>query len=165
MFSFTRNASSSFIGRMSPAHVQLLKAALLDGDAAIAAYREWRQDLDFYSLSYGQQRILPLLQRNLTRLGVADPLTNRFRGNPSLFLGPEPEGDDIRRAGVRRPGPSRRAIYRAQGGRARRLLLSRSQSSPDDRCRRSRTRGTAGRCRRDLGEGQTYFRNTRRQTN
>ncbi len=85
MFSFTRNASSSFIGRMSPAHVQLLKAALLDGDAAIAAYREWRQDLDFYSLSYGQQRILPLLQRNLTRLGVADPLTNRFRGIRRYF--------------------------------------------------------------------------------
>ena len=85
MFSLVKNASSSFIQRMSPAHVQLLKAALLDGDAAIVAYREWRQKLDFLSLSYGQQRLLPLLQRNLTRLGVSDPLMNRFRGIRRYF--------------------------------------------------------------------------------
>ena len=34
---------------------------------------------------YGQQRLLPLLQRNLTCLGIEDPLIDRFRGLRRYF--------------------------------------------------------------------------------
>src|SRR4029077_20955236 len=71
--------------RISPSNLLLLKAALLDGDAAIAACRAWRPTLDFETISYGQQRLLPLLQHNLTRFGIDDPLLERFRGIRRYF--------------------------------------------------------------------------------
>ena len=71
--------------RISPSNLLLLKAALLDEDAAIAAYRAWRPTLDFETISYGQQRLLPLLQSNLTRFGIEDPLADRFRGIRRYF--------------------------------------------------------------------------------
>ena len=76
----------SFVQRISPANLLLLKAALLDEDAAIAAYRAWRPTLDFATISLGQQRLLPLLQRNLMRFGIEDPLIDRFREIRRYFL-------------------------------------------------------------------------------
>ena len=76
----------SFVQRISPANLLLLKAALLDEDAAIAAYRAWRPTLDFATISLGQQRLLPLLQRNLIRFGIEDPLIDRFREIRRYFL-------------------------------------------------------------------------------
>jgi len=73
------------VQRISPSNLLLLKAALLDGDAAIAAYRAWRPTLDLETISDGQQRLLPLLQSNLTRLGIEDPLADRFRGIRRYF--------------------------------------------------------------------------------
>src|SRR5262249_51154231 len=66
--------------RMSKSHICLLRAALLDGDAAVRAYRVWRSTVDLATISSGEQRLLPLVHRNVTRLGVADPLFERFRG-------------------------------------------------------------------------------------
>ena len=66
--------------RMSRSNICLLRAALLDGDAAVRAYRVWRSTLDLATISYGEQRLLPLVHRNITRLGVTDPLIERFRG-------------------------------------------------------------------------------------
>ena len=80
-----RSRSRSFVQRISPSHLLLLKAALLDGDAAMAAYRAWRPTLDLETISYGQQRLLPLLQSNLTRFGIKDPLADRFRGIRRYF--------------------------------------------------------------------------------
>src|ERR1700720_1790425 len=77
--------SLSFVQRLSRSDLFLLKAALFDGNAALAAYREWRPTLDFANITYGQQRLLPLLQRNLTRLGIEDPLSDRFRGIRRYF--------------------------------------------------------------------------------
>ena len=65
---------------MKHTNVLLLKAALLDGDSALAAYSAWRATLDLNTISMGEQRLIPLLHRNLMRLGVSDPLSNRFRG-------------------------------------------------------------------------------------
>ena len=70
----------SFAQRLSSSNLLLLRAALLDGDIAIAAYRAWRPTIDLDTLGNGQNRLLPLLQRNLTRLGIDDPLMDRFRG-------------------------------------------------------------------------------------
>ena len=83
--SLPRRRSRSFVQQISPPHLLLLKAALLDGDAAMAAYRAWRPTLDLDTISYGQQRLLPLLQSNLTRLGIEDPLADRFRGIRRYF--------------------------------------------------------------------------------
>ena len=77
--------SRSFVQRISPSHLLLLKASLLEGHAALAAYREWRPTLDLTTITYGQQRLLPLLQRNLIRLGIEDPLIDRFRGIRRYF--------------------------------------------------------------------------------
>ena len=71
--------------RMSRADIDLLRAALLDGDAAISAFRAWRPTLDLATLPYGHQRLLPLLQRNMTRLGIEDPYIERFRGIRRYF--------------------------------------------------------------------------------
>jgi hypothetical protein len=80
-----RRRSHSFVQRISPSHLLLLKASLLEGHAALAAYREWRPTLDLATITYGQQRLLPLLQRNLTHLGIEDPLIDRFRGIRRYF--------------------------------------------------------------------------------
>src|SRR5262249_17627680 len=71
---------SLFLQRIASSHLFLLKAALLEGNAALAGYREWRPTLDLATITYGQQRLFPLLQRNLMRLGIEDPLIDRFRG-------------------------------------------------------------------------------------
>ena len=75
-----KSRPAAFAGRMSHTNVLLLKAALLDGDSALAAYAAWRATLDLDTISIGEQRLLPLLHRNLMRLGVSDPLSDRFRG-------------------------------------------------------------------------------------
>lgn len=69
-----------FPGRIAELDVEMLRAALLDGEAAVAAYRTWRPSLDFFAISFGQQRLIPMLQANLARLGIAEPLMERFRG-------------------------------------------------------------------------------------
>jgi hypothetical protein len=75
-----RRAAGALTARISGSDIDLLKAALLDGDAALQAYRAWRLTLDLATISYGQQRMLPLLQQNLTRLHIDDPHIERFRG-------------------------------------------------------------------------------------
>jgi Uncharacterised nucleotidyltransferase len=65
---------------LSSNDILLLKAALLDGESAHRAYEAWRSTLDLQNIEYGQQRLLPLLHHNLTRLGIPDPLLSRMRG-------------------------------------------------------------------------------------
>ncbi len=61
--------------------IALLRAALLDGDAAIAAFGEWRALTDFEGNHEGGQfRMLPLLHANMARLGVQDPVMARLKG-------------------------------------------------------------------------------------
>jgi hypothetical protein len=67
-------------GDLTKIDVLLLKAALLDGKLAHAAYEAWRPTFDIETADYGHQRLLPLLHRNLTRLGITDPLLARLRG-------------------------------------------------------------------------------------
>jgi hypothetical protein len=74
------DVTGALTARISRSDIDLLKAALLDGDAALQAYRAWRPTLDLATISHGQQRLLPLLQQNLTRLRIEDPHIDRFRG-------------------------------------------------------------------------------------
>jgi hypothetical protein len=58
----------------------LLRAAVLDGDAAAAAYREWAVRVDLDALDYGSQRLLPLLYRRLRHLGIDSPHVGKLKG-------------------------------------------------------------------------------------
>ncbi len=65
-------------------HLALLRAALLDGEAAAAAFREWRENIVFDDLDGGSFRLLPLLRWNLGRLGVKTP-SWRASTAPAVF--------------------------------------------------------------------------------
>ncbi len=58
----------------------LLRAALLEGPPGVAAWREWRPRVDLDALDEGSGRLLPLVARNLSVLGVEDPILPRLRG-------------------------------------------------------------------------------------
>lgn len=55
---------------LSPAHRLLLRAALGEGDDALGAWRSWRDAVDFDAIDGESVRLVPLLYRNLARLGV-----------------------------------------------------------------------------------------------
>jgi hypothetical protein len=59
----------------------VLRAALGDGAAAIAAYERWRAGLDL-AREFDREvfRLIPLLYDNLRRLGHTDSLTGRLKG-------------------------------------------------------------------------------------
>ena len=58
----------------------LLRAALGEGTEALKAWRDWRAGVDWATLDGGSQRLLPLLHRNLARLGADDPEMPRLKG-------------------------------------------------------------------------------------
>lgn len=75
--------SHSDLGRLwpSPAQALLLKASLLDGEEAVAAFRQWRESVDLEGdLGYPVLRLLPLAYHNLLSFGVDDPLMGRLKG-------------------------------------------------------------------------------------
>jgi hypothetical protein len=88
----------------------VLRAALLDGDAAVSAFREWvgRIDLagDFDLATF---RLLPLLYDNLRRQGIRHPLLGRLKGayrlawykNHKLFDDMRPVMATLTQAGIR----------------------------------------------------------------
>jgi hypothetical protein len=47
-----RPSGSALFGRISRSHVDLLRAALLDGDAAVRAFEAWRATLDLATIPY-----------------------------------------------------------------------------------------------------------------
>ena len=63
----------------------LLRAALLDGEDAISAWRQWHADACYDPIDYTQQRMLPLLYNNLQRLGLDDPIMERYRRELRYF--------------------------------------------------------------------------------
>ncbi|MCW5772843.1 MAG: nucleotidyltransferase family protein [Rhodospirillaceae bacterium] len=65
---------------LAPVDVLLLRAALLDSGPAADAYAELRKSFDLDTLDYGRQRLLPMLHRNLVRLGIDDRDLGRLRG-------------------------------------------------------------------------------------
>ncbi|HXW84419.1 MAG TPA: nucleotidyltransferase family protein, partial [Candidatus Binataceae bacterium] len=59
----------------------LLKASLLDGQAAVEAWQKWLSMVDVEHLDSASDRLLPLLSHNLDRLGVLYPRqAGKFRG-------------------------------------------------------------------------------------
>jgi len=110
-----RSADASFsLFGLWPSEEQdlVLRAALLDGEAAVSAFRQWagRIDLhgDFDLATFG---LLPLLYDNVRKLGITHPLVGRLKGayrlawykNHKLF-------DDVRPALVALTGAGIRTM-------------------------------------------------------
>ena len=70
------------LGGCWPTHPQelLLKAAVLHGETAISAWKEWISSVDIERLDWGSYRLIPLLYQNLSELGVDDPIMKRLKG-------------------------------------------------------------------------------------
>lgn len=97
--------------RLWPSNEQrlLLRAALLDGEEAVAAFQLWHHGIDLEA-EFGRSamRLLPLVYANLLRLGVNDPLLGRLKGvyrltwceNQRLFHKMQPVLAYLRRGGV-----------------------------------------------------------------
>ncbi|MGE0191150.1 MAG: nucleotidyltransferase family protein [Planctomycetota bacterium] len=66
--------------RPGPREALLLRAALFEGERARRAWRAWRADADLDRIDQASFRLLPLVYRNLERLGEADPWLGRLRG-------------------------------------------------------------------------------------
>ena len=64
----------------------MLRAALLQGDCALAAWNEWRRSVNIDVIDYGSHRMVPQLYRNLQRHGVKDPLMDRLKGVYRYYL-------------------------------------------------------------------------------
>jgi len=64
----------------TPEQEFLLKAALLDGDIAIRAWKDWAAAVNFDLLDAGSQRLLPLLYWNLSRQNVQHHVLEVYKG-------------------------------------------------------------------------------------
>lgn len=86
----------------------LLRAALLQGDAALESWQEWLSVADLDRLDQGSFGMLPLLHENLRCHGVDHPLMDRFKGihrltwykNRLLFHGTAAALSALDRAGI-----------------------------------------------------------------
>jgi hypothetical protein len=86
----------------------LLRAALLDGPAAMEAWEQWRKTVRLDSLDAASWKLIPLLYGNLTRLGVTDPLLPQMRfcrlqswsANQQLFYKSATFLDELRQASI-----------------------------------------------------------------
>ncbi len=68
---------------------QLLRACLLPDGRGAEAYRRWRASVDLKTMRHPWLRLMPLLQHNLGRLGIADAEQDLLRGvlRQSWFTG------------------------------------------------------------------------------
>jgi Uncharacterised nucleotidyltransferase len=64
----------------------ILRAALMKGNEAINAWKEWRQTTNIDVLDFGSHRMIPQLYRNLMDQDVQDPLMERFKGVYRYYL-------------------------------------------------------------------------------
>lgn len=86
----------------------LLKAALLDGPDAVQAWEQWQTIGDLDHAGGGAFRLLPLVDRNLERIGVDHPDMHRLKGirrrtwsqNELLFRDADEAIASLARAGI-----------------------------------------------------------------
>jgi len=64
----------------TPDQELLLRACLFGNEKGLQAYREWASRIDLEALDYGSFRMLPLLYRNLRRLGLETTASDKLKG-------------------------------------------------------------------------------------
>jgi hypothetical protein len=70
----------------TPNQELILRAALLQGDAALESWNEWKRSTNLDAIDYGSHRMVPQLYRNLQRHGVKDPMMDRLKGVYRYYL-------------------------------------------------------------------------------
>ncbi|HEY0730234.1 MAG TPA: nucleotidyltransferase family protein [Pyrinomonadaceae bacterium] len=70
----------------TPNQELLLRAALLQGEPALAAWNEWRRTVNIDVIDYGSHRMVPQVYRNMQRHGIKDPLMDRMKGVYRYYL-------------------------------------------------------------------------------
>ena len=90
----------------SPRQQLLIRAAVLEGAAAVDAWQQWKHGTDGHELDVGSERLLPLVHRNLLGLGVDElRLRDAYRAtrstNEQFFSAIRPVLQRMRGAGVR----------------------------------------------------------------
>jgi len=114
----------------TPPQELLLRAAVMDGPAAVAAWQAWSRTVNIETdLDHGSFRLLSLVYVNLQRLRVDDPLMGRLKGiyrqawsrNQTLFHDLAPVVERLRAAGIRtlllKGAPLSLLHYRNNGAR------------------------------------------------
>src|ERR1019366_412296 len=92
----------------TPLQALLMRAALLDGEAAFQAWRQWYGENGMERLDHGSFRLLPLLYWNLRRQAVQHPMMGILKGihrlawveNRLLSRGLAPALETIHGAGI-----------------------------------------------------------------
>lgn len=89
----------------------LLKAALMDKNIALPAWKEWRKNVDFeLDVDHGSFRLLPLTYKNLSSFGYSDDLVSgRLKGiyrqawikNQQLFYKTAEVLETLHKAGIK----------------------------------------------------------------
>jgi hypothetical protein len=93
---------------LAPDHRLLLRAVLLDGAPARAAWQEWRASVDVDLVDEPTRRLLPLLARRLPDVAPEDPVRNLVKGmyryawvrNHLLWRTAQPVLDGLRDRGI-----------------------------------------------------------------
>ncbi|MEJ0091063.1 MAG: nucleotidyltransferase family protein [Limisphaerales bacterium] len=64
----------------TPDQILLLRACLLSGGEAAAAWKTWRERINFDDIDAASYRLVPLLYKNLRRENIEDELLGRLKG-------------------------------------------------------------------------------------
>jgi hypothetical protein len=99
----------ALVDRIDTDHRLLLRAVLLEGDEARAAFQEWRARVDIDLVDASSQRLLPFLARRLGEIAPEDPLRGLVKGiyrhawvkNQRLWREAAAVVDALERAGIR----------------------------------------------------------------
>ena len=76
-----RDTGQQYTGFLQPQHRLLLRAALLDRDAAVPAFEAWHEQADWTgNFDAGTFQLLPQLYANLDRCDYDAPIMGRLRG-------------------------------------------------------------------------------------
>ena len=70
---------------ITPNQLLLLRAALGSGDEALASWSAWKERVGLDRAEAASQRLLPLVYRNLVRLGADDPELPKLKGLPLVM--------------------------------------------------------------------------------
>jgi hypothetical protein len=70
----------------TPTQELILRAAVLQGEPALKAWKEWTRQTNLDVIDYGSHRMVPQLYRNLQRHGVKDPMMDRLKGVYRYYL-------------------------------------------------------------------------------
>lgn len=118
------DGGQALVDRIDVDHRLLVRAVLLDGEPARAAFQEWRARVDIDEVDASSQRLLPFLARRLGEIAPEDPLRGLVKGiyrhawvkNQRLWRDAAAVVDALEHAGIRTLLLKGAALLDAYGG-------------------------------------------------